>query len=200
VVEPLSCCLNAQTFLNIQKGDRAVVFGAGPIGLMHLELARAKGATETFLIDINSERLANSAQVVKIDHLINSAEKDPVQEVMRLTNGEGADVIITANPAKITHELALKMAAIRGRISLFGGLPKDDSVINFDSNIVHYREIGVFGAFASARPEYEEALSLIASGKVDAKKFVTHKLPLEKITEGLNLVREGKALKVVILP
>ena len=92
------------------------------------------------------------------------------------------------------------MAAIRGRISLFGGLPKDDSIINFDSNIVHYREIGVFGAFASARPEYEEALSLIASGKVNARKFVTNKLPLEKITEGLNLVREGKALKVVILP
>ena len=200
VVEPLSCALNAQTFLNIRKGDRVVVFGAGPIGLMHLELARAKGAAETFLIDINSERLANSARVVKIDHLINSAEKNPIQEVMRLTDGEGADVIITANPAKITHELALKMAAIRGRISLFGGLPKDDSIINFDSNIVHYREIGVFGAFASARPEYEEALSLIASGKVDARKFVTHKLPLEKIIEGLNLVKEGKALKVVILP
>ena len=200
VVEPLSCCLNAQVFLKIQPGDRVVIFGAGPIGLMHLELARAQGAAETFLIDINSERLASAAKLVKIDHVLNSQEKDPVAEVIRLTGGEGADVVITANPAKVTHEQALKMAAIRGRISLFGGLPKDDSIINFDSNVVHYREISVFGAFASARPEYEQALELIASGKVDAKKFISHRLPLEKITEGLELVKEGKAVKVVINP
>ena len=200
IVEPLSCCLNAQTFLNIREGDRVVVFGAGPIGLMHIELALAKGAVEIFLIDINQERLRSSSKIARIDHLINSFEKDPVQAIMDLTGSEGADVIITANPAKITHEQALKMAAIRGRISLFGGLPKDDSIINFDSNIVHYREISVFGAFASARPEYEEALDLIASGRVNAKKFITHRLPLERITEGFELVMEGKALKVVINP
>ncbi len=200
IVEPLSCCLNAQAFLNIKEGERVAVFGAGPIGLMHLELALAKGVSETFLIDINQERLNSSLGLAKIDHLINSSEKDPVKVVMELTGGEGADVIITANPAKITHEQALKMAAIRGRVSLFGGLPKDDSIINFDSNIVHYREVSVFGAFASARPEYEEALNLIASGKVNAKKFITHRLPLEKISEGFALLCEGKGLKVVINP
>ncbi len=200
VVEPLSCCINAQNFLNIRKGDSLVLFGAGPIGLMHIELAQALGATKTIMVDINPERLTSSAKLVRIDHLVNSSEKDPVAEVMRLTEGEGADVIITANPAKITHEQAFRMAAIRGRISLFGGLPKDDSVIRFDSNIVHYREISVFGAFASARPEYEEALNLIKTKKIDAKKFISHRFPLDGITEGFKLVQEGKAIKVVINP
>lgn len=200
LVEPLSCCINGQSFLDISEGERVLVFGAGPIGLMHLELARARGAGELFLVDISAERLESARRIVSFDHAINGAEKDPVAEVERLTGGEGIDVIITATPAGRNHEQALSMAAVRGRISLFGGLPKDDSVIRFDSNIVHYRELSVFGVFASARADYEAALELVVSGRVDSGRFISHRLPLEKIGEALKLIQSGRAVKVVLNP
>lgn len=200
LVEPLSCCINGQSCLAIAPGERVLVFGAGPIGLLHLELARARGAGALFLVDISPERLAAARRLVKIDHLVNAAAVDPVAEIDRLAGGEGIDVIITATPAKENQEQALRLAAIRGRISLFGGLPKDDSLIAFDSNLVHYRELSVHGAFASARADYEEALALIASGKIDAPRFISHRLPLEDITTALELVASGRAVKVVLHP
>ncbi|MCM8819053.1 MAG: hypothetical protein NC915_06235, partial [Candidatus Omnitrophica bacterium] len=80
----------------------------------------------------------------------------------------------------------------------FGGLPKDDSIIQIDSNIIHYKEISVFGAFASNRNDYIKAAELISSGKVDAKKFITDLIPLEDIVEGIKKIKRGEGLKIVV--
>ena len=90
------------------------------------------------------------------------------------------------------------MIAPQGRISLFGGLPKDRPTIQFNSNTVHYKEIGVFGVFASHASLYEEAAKLIYSKRIHAKALITHVVPLEKVVEGIQLVKEGKALKAVV--
>ena len=198
IVEPLSCCINGQSYLKIEKGDNVAVFGAGPIGMMHLELARSKGVEKTFLIDISEEKLKFAQNHFSVDYIINPQKENPVEKILSLTENKGVDVVIVAASAKTAQEQALKIAGKKGRISFFAGLPKDNSIINFDSNILHYQEISVFGSFASYREEYEEALDLIASKKIEAKKFITHILPLEKIEEGINLIREGKTLKVVL--
>jgi L-iditol 2-dehydrogenase len=90
------------------------------------------------------------------------------------------------------------MAAKRGRISFFAGLPKDDPCIRLDSNIVHYKEVSIFGAFASHRLQYEKALELISSGMIDARKFVTHTFLLENIEEAFATAKRGEGLKVVV--
>ncbi len=124
--EPFACAINAQEQLGIQEGDFVVVFGAGPIGCMHIRIARGvHKAGMIALVDINAERLAMSADAVHPDHVIDASSVDVVEEVMRLTGGRGADVVITATPAKITQEQAIAMAARNGRISFFGGLPKN---------------------------------------------------------------------------
>jgi len=198
IVEPLSCCINGQSYLKIEKGDNVAVFGAGPIGMMHLELARSEGAEKTFLIDISEGKLEFAQNHFSVDYIINPQKENPIEKILSLTENKGVDVVIVAASAKTAQEQALKIAGKKGRISFFAGLPKDNSIINFDSNILHYQEISVFGSFASYREEYEEALDLIASKKIEAKKFITHILPLEKIEEGINLIREGKTLKVVL--
>jgi len=198
IVEPLSCCINGQSYLKIEKGDNVAVFGAGPIGMMHLELARSEGAEKTFLIDISDGKLEFAQNHFSVDYIINPQKENPIEKILSLTENKGVDVVIVAASAKTAQEQALKIAGKKGRISFFAGLPKDNSIINFDSNILHYQEISVFGSFASYREEYEEALDLIASKKIEAKKFITHILPLEKIEEGINLIREGKTLKVVL--
>lgn len=197
LVEPLSCAVNGQSYLNIGFGETVLVIGSGPIGCMHVELAKNRGAGKIIIADISGERL-NLAKRVQADYYINSAEKNLKDEVLTITDGLGADVIIVAASSGSAQEQALEMIAPQGRISLFGGLPKDKPTIQFNSNTVHYKEIGVFGVFASNASQYEEAAKLIYSKRVNAKGLITHVVPLEKVVEGIQLVKEGKALKAVV--
>jgi L-iditol 2-dehydrogenase len=200
VAEPLACVLNGQELAGVGAGDTVVVVGAGPIGCLHVFLARSRGAARVILVELNRARLDASAAVTHPDATVCAAETDPVDAVLKLTDGVGADVVITAAAAKSAQEQALLMAARSGRVSLFGGLPKADPVIAFDSNLVHYRELTVVGANGSSPAHNERALQLIASGAVPVAELITHRLPLEQVLDGIELVARGEAIKVTIEP
>jgi L-iditol 2-dehydrogenase len=200
VAEPFACAINAQELIAVGEGDTVVVFGAGPIGCIHIRLARANGAERVFLIDVNAERLKMSADAVKPDEVINGSEVDVIERVKELTGGRGADVVITATAANIAQEQAIGMAARRGRISFFGGLPKTNPYIKCDSNLVHYRELMIMGANGSAPEHNKRALEYIASGKVPVKDLITARLPLDRALEAFDIVAKGEAIKVTIEP
>ncbi|MGP4098834.1 zinc-dependent dehydrogenase [Nonomuraea sp. KM90] len=197
VAEPLACVLNGQTLARVGPGDDVVVMGAGPIGCLHVRLARARGAARVFLVDVNAQRLAMAAELVNPDAAIDS---DPVEQVLKLTGGRGADVVITAAASGAAQEQAVRMAARQGRISFFGGLPKDDPVIALDSNLVHYRELTVVGANGSSPAQNAQALRLVAEGAVVVSDLITHRLPLPRALDGIDLVSRGTAIKVTIEP
>ena len=199
LTEPLACVLNGQELAQVGEGDAVVILGAGPIGCLHVRLARARGAKTVVLIDVNQGRLDLAARA-EPDAAIDSTKDDPVDAVRKMTEGRGADVVITATGVGQAQEQALEMTAPRGRISLFGGLPKDNSTIRFDSNLVHYGEISVFGAYGSAPRHNREALSLIADGKVRVDDLITHRMPLADVHRAIETVISGDGLKVVIEP
>ena len=163
VAEPFACAINAQELARVSDGDTVVVVGAGPIGCLHVRLARARGAAAVYLIELSRQRLDLAADRVHPDAAVCSAETDAVDAVRKLTDGRGVDVVITAASSGRAQEEALEMAALRGRISLFGGLPKDKPIIAFDSNLVHYRELTVVGANGSSPDHNRQALDLIAT-------------------------------------
>ena len=200
IVEPLSCCINGQEFLNVGIGDSVAVLGAGPIGGMHVELARAQGATRVFLIDISESRLEMARKRLSVDVLINSAEEDPAERVLAETSGEGVDVAIVACGAAQAQQQAIAMAAIQGRVSLFAGLPKDRPVVDINCNTIHYRELSVYGAFASNARQYVKALSLVASRTVDARKFITSHVPLDNLADAIRQSKTGEDLKIIVMP
>jgi len=200
VAEPFACALNAQELAGVGEGDVVAVVGAGPIGCIHVRLARARGASRVFLIELSRERLDLSAERVQPDEAICSAEVDPVETVLALTEGRGVDVVITAAGVGKVQEDALRMAALRGRISLFGGLPKDKPTITFDSNVVHYRELTVVGANGSSPAQNRRALEYIASGDVPVADLITDRMPLERFVDGVEAVMGGHAIKVTIEP
>lgn len=200
VAEPFACAINAQELVDVHEGDVVVVTGSGPIGCIHVRLARARGASKVFLIELNRQRLDMSAAAVNPDAAICSAEVDPVEKVLELTEGRGADVIITATAAGAAQEDALRMAARRGRISFFGGLPKDRPTITCDSNLVHYRELMIMGANGSAPWHNRKALEYMASGEVPVKDLITVRLPLDRALEAFDIVKNGEAIKVTIEP
>ncbi len=197
MIEPLSCVINGQNYLEIKEGETVVIFGGGPIGLMHASLAKAKGAT-TIVIDPDFDRLVRFGQNFAGLILWNPGKINLKQEIWKMTSGLGADVVITACPVKQAQLDGLDILAPGGRLSLFGGLPRDDSLITIDANLIHYKEISVFGAFASNRKDYLQAASLISSGKIPADRFITRVFPLEEITRAISMVKKGEVLKAVI--
>jgi L-iditol 2-dehydrogenase len=198
VAEPLACVLNGQELARVGDGDDVVIIGAGPIGCLHVRLARSRGAARVFLADLNADRLAMSAERVRPDAAIHGA--DLVDQVLKLTDGRGADVVVTAAASGAAQEQALQMAARQGRISFFGGLPKDNPVIACDSNLVHYRELTIVGANGSSPRHNARALELIASGAVPVADLITDRLPLADVLAGIDIVARGTAIKVTIEP
>ncbi len=199
--EPFACAINAQEQLGIEPGDDVVIFGAGPIGCMHVRIARGvHRAGRVILVDINSERLKMSADAVQPDVVINASEVNIVEEILKLTDGRGADVIITATPANITQEQAVSMAARNGRISFFGGLPKTNPTITLDSNLVHYRQLHIHGANGSAPEHNRRALDYIASGEVPVADLITRRIKLRDVLDAFGIVERGEAIKVTVEP
>jgi L-iditol 2-dehydrogenase len=200
VAEPLACVLNGQELARVGDGDDVVVLGAGPIGCLHVRLARSRGAGRVFLADLNPDRLALAAERVRPDTVISGQDADVVDEVLKLTGGRGADVVITAAASGAAQRQAVQMAARQGRISFFGGLPKDDPIIALDSNLVHYRELTIVGANGSSPLHNARALELIATGAVPVADLITHRIPLAEVLEGIDIVARGTAIKVTVEP
>jgi L-iditol 2-dehydrogenase len=200
VAEPFACAINAQELVRVGEGDDVMVVGSGPIGCLHVRLARSRGARRVFLADLNRGRLDQAADIVKPDAAVCSGEVDIVETVLDLTGGRGVDVAITAAAAGATQEQALRYVARQGRISFFGGLPKDNPVIAVDSNLVHYRELMLMGANGSSPQHNKRALELISTGAVPVSDLITHRLPLDRVLDAFQIVADGEGIKVTVEP
>lgn len=190
----LACHERAQTTLD----DTVAVMGAGPIGCLHIAIARARGAR--VIISEPSETRLALAQRFRPDATINPAEEDFVARVRELTEGRGADIVICANPVAATQAQAVEAVRKNGRVVLFGGLPKAKPMTTFDGNRVHYGEITVIGAFSYHPTMHALALDVLSRGLVPADKLITHTFPLERIAEAFDVAATGEGLKVVITP
>jgi L-iditol 2-dehydrogenase len=199
IAEPISSCTLAQEKGRVGLGDTVVIIGSGPVGCIHTSLARAKGADKIIVADIVDERL-KMAEAFEPDATINAAQTDLVAEVRRLTNGKGADVVVTATPAPGAQIQAVEMARKGGRILLFGGLPHNDSKPGVDMNIVHYNALHLIGCTIFAPRHYRLAVKFVASGRIPADKLVTHRFPLADFKQGANMALEGQVLKAVFSP
>ncbi len=199
IVEPVSSCVNAQEKAGVTLGDSVVIIGSGPIGCIHISLARSRGAIKIFIIDISAERL-KMAEAFNPDSYINASESDPVKRVLELTDGKGADVVITATPAPVAAVQAVQMAKRGGRIIQFGGMPKGNSTPGIDMNLVHYRGLHIIGTTTFSPVHNHSALKLIQSGQVPAEKLISHVFPLNDFKKGAALALEGKVLKGVFVP
>jgi L-iditol 2-dehydrogenase len=201
VTEPLACVLNAQQILNVQKGDNCTCYGSRTYWVPSCtRVARALGAAKVFLADINGGRLEKSADVVKPDAAFDMSAVKLEDEILKVTDGHGPSIIITAAPAAKAQEQAISMVAPGGKVSFFGGLPKDAPYIQCDANIVHYKEVTLYGANGSSPQQNLDALNLIASGKVHVADLITHKVALDRVQDAIDAVLSGDAIKVVVNP
>jgi L-iditol 2-dehydrogenase len=198
LAETISSVLASHHKCQTSLGETVVVMGAGPIGCLHIVIAKARGA-RVFVAEPNPIR-RQGAEKFSPDALIDVTQQDIVSEVKRLTDGIGADVVICANPVAATQTQAVEMARRGGRIVLFGGLPKAQPMVNLNANLIHYGEQQVIGAFSYHPSFHEEALRTLAHKVVKAEQFVTHTRPLSKVGEAFQIAASGEALKVMVEP
>jgi L-iditol 2-dehydrogenase len=199
VAEPLACVINGQDLLGVGPEDEVVVLGAGPVGCLHADLAKVRGARKVLLADLRPERL-EMARSHGADVLLDASREDLRQRVLEETDGHGASVVVVAAPSRAAQEQAVTLAAKRGRIDFFGGLPKTEPFISLDANLVHYRELSIMGAYGSRPAQNREALALLAAGRIRVSNLVSRVLPLESVREGLEAIASGSVLKVVLKP
>lgn len=199
LAEPLACCINGQELSGVKLGDTVVIIGAGPVGCFHVQLAKSQGATRVILVDISAERL-NMSRVASADIYIDNSREKAIERVLEETKGRGAEVVIVACSSGRAQEESLQMVASRGNVNFFGGLPKDNPYIKFNSNLPHYREFSLVGTHGSSPRHNLLALKLIAEGRIKAGELISHHLPLDKLPAGIGITEKGEGLKVIIKP
>ena len=195
--EPLTSVFACLENVKVGYPDTLVIIGAGPIGCFMAQLAKIRGAQKVIMIDINGTRL-EMAKDFGVDITVNSSEENPIEAVKKLTGGKGADKVISANPSTATQQPALEMVKKGGLVVFFGGVPKG-AMTELDTNLIHYNNIWIKGHFGASYMQSKKAFELAISPEFDASKFVTHRLPLEDITKGIELTRT-EAIKVVLFP
>ena len=199
ITEPLACVLRGIERAKVKLDDSVAIVGAGPIGLLHLLTVRKMGAGKIIMTDLVDERL-QIARELGADETVNVQREDAVTTVKELTNEYGADVVIEAIGLPSTWEQALKMARKGGTVLEFGGCPPNTE-IKISTELLHYGDVTVVGAFHATPPHFKKALSLIANGTIDVKPLITRRMPLGKIKDAFEILSTSKKdVKIAINP
>ncbi len=178
-------------------GDTVAVLGAGPIGILHIKLARLSGA-RTILVSEPNPMRREAALHAGADLALDPGKEDIFEIARKATDGLGVDVAIVAIGLPSLAKDAIRLVRHRGRVSLFAGFRKD-IVAELDVNAIHYNEIMVTGAFGLTRLLFERALGMIASGRIEMESLLTHRFGLADIAAALATAEEGTAVKVAII-
>jgi L-iditol 2-dehydrogenase len=199
LAEPLACALRGSRACRIGEGDVVLVYGAGPVGLFHLALARLAGAGAVVVCEPNADRrLRALAWGATSAH---DADFDQLQAALVSAGApKGANVVIVAAPVPAAQAQALELAGPWGRVNFFAGLARGHSRVELDSNLVHYKELVVTGTSASTNEECRAALELIVDGRVDAGSLVEARFDLASAADAFELAASGRAMKVLVTP
>jgi L-iditol 2-dehydrogenase len=197
LAEPLSCVMNGQERVGVAMGDAVVILGAGPIGILHVKLARFAGARLIIVSEPNELR-RNAALAEGADLVLDPGSDDLFRTVREETGDLGADVAIVAIGVPSLANDAIRLVRHRGRVSLFAGFSKDVQA-EIDVNAIHYNELIVTGSFGLTRLQFERALKLIASGHLKLDSLLTHRFGLAEIEKALQVAEQGSAIKVAIV-
>ncbi len=197
--EPVSCCLNGFDYYQAGPGDTVVILGAGPIGLLHTQLARKMAGAAQVIVSNRSEGRRQVAERVGATHTVDPTTTDLKQYVLDATDGRGADVVVVCIGGVDLANVALDIAAIGGRVSYFAGFPKGSTAV-MDPNLIHYKELVVSGGSNARRRDVRRAISVLESGLIDADAIVSHTFPLADVFAAYEALKQRTGVKIAVLP
>ena len=197
LIEPASCVLNGQLLTGLRLNDKVLIIGAGPIGIMHGLLAKAFGAAKVYMRDLSPQRLKQSVELIPGAEAI---EDDDLEEAAkRLTGGRLFDVVITACPSPSAQVDALKICGMNGRILYFGGLPAGKDEVTLATNLIHYKQLSIFGSTRGNVNQYRAIAKMAAAGTLDLGKLISRRFTLHEFREAVEYAKKAEGLKTVIV-
>jgi len=193
LIEPLACIVNAMHKLKIMPGEIVLIFGAGSMGLLFLQMADKAGAGKVIVSEVSEYRIKRALEN-GATRVVDPNKEDLVSAVNEET-GVGIDVAIDAVGTRVPD--ALRLMRKCGRILSFGMVETFSAPIRpFD---ITHNSLTIIGSYVD-RFTFPEAIRLVESGTLDLDKLVTHRFPLRELSKGIDLMRKKKAIKVVVFP
>lgn len=195
MVESCACSLRAFKRAHFQKGDSIIIIGVGPVGLLHILMARALGASKIIACDIDEYRL-KKARKLGADVSVKPTQSG-IRKVKEMIGGYGADIAIVSVGKPQAIENAVNFLRTGGTVLIFAEC-SNGTAITVDPNLI-YHEMSFIGSYSSTPVEQKECLNLIKSGKLPIENLITHHLGLSEIFRAVNLSHKaGRTLKIII--
>lgn len=197
-LEPLACVVYGEGLQPIRPGETVLIIGSGPIGLLFLLLARARGAGRVIVTGRQAVRL-DLARRLGADLAVDVTREDALPLIAELTGGRGADQVIECTGLPEVWEATPKLVRKGGRILLFGGCPAGTTA-TFDTGRLHYDEITLQGCFHFTPAAVAQARQLLVEGAVDVSPLISGRFPLPEVEQALLALSRGEGIKYAIVP
>ena len=193
--EPVSCCIRSLKKVGVTLGENVLIIGAGPMGLMHLQVARSMGA-RVFISDPDKNRLAVGNQMgayIGID----PASEDLEQVIKDETDGIGVDVCIVTSPSQDALVSAYASLSNEGRMNIFTSY-LDKPPLPADANTLHRHESLITGSAGRTVIDFHQAVKLIGYHIIDVKPLVSMVVGYEKLNEGFKASMNQSTFRVLL--
>jgi L-iditol 2-dehydrogenase len=195
-IEPLSCCiLGLETARTLGVRD-AVIYGAGPVGLMIFKLLRHSGVPNVAVGDVSEYRNSFSSKV-GAELVFNPADREEEERVLRAAMPDGPDLVVVATAAAAAFEEATRLAARGGTVLLFGA-PKRGATATLDLARLFLNGTSIVTSYASSETETRAATKLLAEGSVSVSELITHRFPLAESEQAFAAAAQQQCMKALI--
>jgi len=179
LIEPFSIGVHAVRRAEIKENNFALIIGAGPIGLATMELARIAGA-EVIMMDVNKNRLKFCEESLRVEHIINAASSDVLEQLREVTNGDMPDAVFDATGNLRAINNAFQFIAHGGTFVLVG-LQKEE--ISFSHPEFHKREATLMSSRNATRNDFEHVMNCVKKGLIDPKNYITHRMKFDEVKD-----------------
>ena len=197
LIEPTACCVRALRKANVRPGCSAVVFGVGPVGLLHMQLLKAYGLAPVYAVDVIKSR-RDTAMKLGAESAFDPATDDIPTMIAQQTSQRGVDYAIVATANLKALEQATRTVRKGGTILLFGA-PARGASVSLDMSYMFLHEVNFQSSYSTSETEMRIAMNLIAGKRTNPSLLISHRFPLHQTVEALNLADKAvDAVKVVV--
>ena len=193
--EPVACCIRSLDRIRLELAEDLLIIGAGPMGLIHLQVAMAMGA-RVFVSDPDNAR-REMALELGASAAFDPSEDGLEQGVDGLTGGRGADAVVVTSPALAALENAFESLSKTGRINIYtsyGEKPR----FPVDANTLHRNEYLITGSEGRTALDFQKAIRLISFGLVNVKSLISEMVPLDDVERGIQHAMSNETYRVLI--
>jgi 6-hydroxycyclohex-1-ene-1-carbonyl-CoA dehydrogenase len=179
----------------VQPGDSVVIFGCGGVGINAVQLAAAAGGY-VIAVDINDRKLAWASEFGAAK-VINASKVERVSKEVKKLTGGGADIAMEVIGNPKTIEEAFECVRVGGRLCVVGYTHEAVSLV---AGKIMFKEIEIVGSLGCRPLDYAPLIRMVEQGKIDIKRQVTHRFPLEQLAKAFDVMKEGVSLRSIVIP